>query len=190
MLLIALTALAEHIEKQDAALKGIEAVGPGLACEVERPKRRGQLEFGLFRKRVHGVLLELIRNTARSAIRPASRTLGRLHRAPMRRRSLKERHAKFPPLSNSVRSRPFQRDADVPRHSTRPIDDLKPDLVAERPQLPVPEVIKLLRQPGQGAFPTRFQLVDRSAAVSGQRVRKTHHQNLSKAVGYRALDNR
>src|SRR5262245_21545409 len=98
MLLIALTALAEHIEKQNAALEGIEAVGPGLACEVERPQRRCQLEFGLFRQRVHGLLLELIRDTARSAIRPASRTLCRLDRAQMRCRSLKERHAKSPRL--------------------------------------------------------------------------------------------
>src|SRR5262245_38807780 len=69
VLLIALTALSEHVQKQDAALESIEAIGPGLAGKVERPKRRGQLEFGFFRKRVHGVLLELICDTARSAIR-------------------------------------------------------------------------------------------------------------------------
>src|SRR5262245_47301170 len=101
MLLIALTALAEHIEKQNAALEGIEAVGPGLACEVERPKRRCQLEFGLFRQRIHGVLLELIRDTAR-AIRhtnPAStNALPARSSADTVPLPLKERQAKFPRL--------------------------------------------------------------------------------------------
>jgi len=85
-------------------------------------------------------------------------------------------------------SAPFQRVSDVARHAAREVDDLNADLVSDRAQVPIPEGIHLLRQPGQGVLPARLHHIDRAAVVRAQRVGKAEDLHPGQAVLDRALD--
>src|SRR5262245_40584617 len=88
-------------------------------------------------------------------------------------------------------SGPFQGYPDVARHPTRKVDDLEPDLVAPRLELPLPEFIHLLRQPGERVLPARLQVViDRPPAIGAESVRKAGYLDLRQAILDRSLDDR
>ena len=47
---------------------------------------------------------------------------------------------------------PDQEDADVTGHAPGKVDDLSPDLVTAQAQVLVPELVHVLRDPGEGVF--------------------------------------
>ena len=62
------------------------------------------------------------------------------------------------------------------------------NLVSERAELPVPELVHLLGQAGQRRFPTGLLLIDGPAVVGAERVGKAIDLNLGQPIGHRALD--
>src|SRR5262249_27173621 len=84
--------------------------------------------------------------------------------------------------SGSARNRrllPGKEEADIAGHSSRVLEDLRPEVEAERSQMVVPELIGGLGPAFQGLFPIRFRVVDPSATIGAQRVRKAVHLNFS-----------
>src|SRR5439155_26942379 len=85
-----------------------------------------------------------------------------------------------PPTRSSRRSRrawerrllPGEEEADIARHASRILEHLGPQPEAERSQMFVPEFVAELGAPLQSLFPSGFRVVDFSAAVPAQAVRK------------------
>src|SRR5690242_16312726 len=57
-------------------------------------------------------------------------------------------------------SRPTKCNADISRHTARPVDDLEPYLVSFGAEVPDPQIVDFLWNSGQGCLPTRFHHVD------------------------------
>ena len=67
---------------------------------------------------------------------------------------------------------------------------MSPDLVAARAQVLVPELVHVLRDPGEGVFPARFRLIDRAAPVSAEFMGKAKDFHFYLAILDRPFDNR
>src|SRR5712671_77536 len=68
---------------------------------------------------------------------------------------------------------PSKKEADITRHAPRILKHLGLQVVAERPEVIVPEFVSEFGAALQGRFPIGLRVVDPSAAIAAQRIRKT-----------------
>ena len=121
VLLVLLAPLLQDVEEKNPALPGIDPIRPGIQCRIP-PGDRGKwrclrLGWGL----LNGHLMSPPRNKNQSgrAIRPENIPPLEILRAMLA--ALARRQSEGAP----IRSRPFQRDADVARHAVRKVHDLE-----------------------------------------------------------------
>src|ERR1700733_11940989 len=84
----------------------------------------------------------------------------------------------------------FQRDADVARHASRKVDDVKRYSVAAGLEKFLKELKELLRQPGQRLLPAWLGLIDGASAISAQFIGKPNDQHLGQAIIRGPFDDR
>src|ERR1700730_15670108 len=83
---------------------------------------------------------------------------------------------------------PAYDNADVAGNAARKVDDLIADAVAARPQIVDPELVDFIRHSRQRLFPARFHLIDGTAPIGAQRIRKPVDLNFGQAVPHGTLN--
>src|SRR3954454_21534024 len=72
---------------------------------------------------------------------------------------------------------PAQEHPDIARHPIGIVQNLGAELVAERPEMLFPSLVRFLGIPGQAVLPIRFEIIDGPPAISAQVAGKTHDLN-------------
>src|SRR6185295_10938018 len=84
-----------------------------------------------------------------------------------------------------ARSAPDQRHAEVAGHAVRPLGDLTLQAIPALLEMLLPEMMQLLRQPGERVLPARLHLVESPPLVRAKPIGKTAYFDFGEAVADR-----